>query len=170
MPSPVLSRRLALAALSFAGVPLAARADTAHGAHAKGHGAQPKKTQMPWGIVGDAKAATRTVVLRMTDDMRFTPDKLAISQGETIRIVLHNHGKLQHELVLGTRRTLDAHAAMMVKSPGMAHAEPYMAHVSPGKSGEIVWHFNRPGSFEFACLIAGHYQAGMVGKIDVAAA
>jgi uncharacterized cupredoxin-like copper-binding protein len=44
-----------------------------------------------------------------------------------------------------------------------------MAHVSPGKTGEIVWTFNRPGTFDFACLIAGHYQAGMVGKINVAA-
>jgi plastocyanin len=29
--------------------------------------------------------------------------------------------------------------------------------------------FNRPGEFDFACLIAGHYQAGMVGKITVTA-
>ena len=35
----------------------------------------------------------------------------------------------------------------------------------PGKTGEIVWTFNRAGDFDFACLIAGHYQAGMVGKI-----
>jgi uncharacterized cupredoxin-like copper-binding protein len=51
----------------------------------------------------------------------------------------------------------------------MEHEEPYMAHVSPGKTGEIVWTFNKAGNFDFACLIAGHYQAGMVGKITVAA-
>ncbi|MFS8086585.1 MAG: plastocyanin, partial [Acidobacteriota bacterium] len=28
---------------------------------------------------------------------------------------------------------------------------------------------NRPGEFDFACLIAGHFQAGMVGKVRVAA-
>ena len=55
----------------------------------------------------------------------------------------------------------------MVKFPTMEHDEPYMAHVKPGESGEIVWTFNRPGDFDFACLIAGHYQAGMVGKIKV---
>jgi uncharacterized cupredoxin-like copper-binding protein len=60
-----------------------------------------------------------------------------------------------------------SHAALMLKFPSMEHDEPYMAHVPSGKSGEIVWTFNRPGSFEFACLIAGHYQAGMVGKIVV---
>jgi uncharacterized cupredoxin-like copper-binding protein len=52
----------------------------------------------------------------------------------------------------------------------MEHDEPYMAHVGPGKTGEIVWTFNRAGDFDFACLIAGHYQAGMVGKVKVAAA
>jgi uncharacterized cupredoxin-like copper-binding protein len=45
-----------------------------------------------------------------------------------------------------------------------------MAHVAPGKTGEIVWTFNRPGDFDFACLIAGHYEAGMVGKVKVVAA
>ena len=63
----------------------------------------------------------------------------------------------------------EAHAAMMLKAPGMEHDEPYMAHVPPGRRGEIVWRFNRAGQFEFACLIAGHYQAGMVGAIHVRA-
>ena len=35
---------------------------------------------------------------------------------------------------------------------------------------EIVWTFNRAGEFDFACLIAGHFQAGMVGKVMVTAA
>ena len=128
-----------------------------------------KKEQKPWGIAGDAKAATRTVTLSMTDNMRFTPDKLSFKQGETVRFVIRNQGKLLHELVIGTKADLDAHAAMMVKFPGMEHDEPYMAHVPAGKSGGLVWTFNRAGEFDFACLIAGHYQAGMAGKITVAA-
>ena len=66
-----------------------------------------------------------------------------------------------------TKQVLDEHAALMQKFPNMEHDEPYMAHVPPGKTGEIVWTFNRAGEFDFACLIAGHYQAGMVGKIVV---
>ena len=66
-----------------------------------------------------------------------------------------------------TQADLDEHAALMVKFPGMEHDEPYMAHVAAGQTGEIVWTFNRAGEFDFACLIAGHYQAGMVGKIVV---
>jgi uncharacterized cupredoxin-like copper-binding protein len=56
---------------------------------------------------------------------------------------------------------------MMARFPNMAHDEPYMVHVDAGKRGEIVWHFNRAGSFEFACLIAGHYEAGMRGTVTV---
>lgn len=63
----------------------------------------------------------------------------------------------------------DAHAALMVKFPDMQHDEPHMAHVAPGKTSELIWTFNRPGTYDFACLIAGHYQAGMVGTIQVAA-
>jgi uncharacterized cupredoxin-like copper-binding protein len=71
--------------------------------------------------------------------------------------------------VLGTRKELEEHAASMQRFPDMEHDEPYMAHVPPGQTGEIVWTFNRSGDFDFACLVAGHYQAGMTGKIAVAA-
>ena len=56
---------------------------------------------------------------------------------------------------------------MMLKFPTMEHDEPYMAHVLPGESGDLLWKFNREGSFDFACLIPGHYQAGMRGTITV---
>ena len=134
------------------------------------HAAGPvKREQTAWGIAGDAKAAKRSVTVTMSDAMRFTPDSIAVRQGETVRIVVRNDGKQLHEFVLGTRKELDEHAALMLKFPGMEHDEPYMAHVPPGKTGEIVWNFNRAGEFDFACLIAGHYQAGMVGRISVAA-
>lgn len=125
------------------------------------------KEQKPWGIAGDANAVGRRIEFTMDDNMRFTPDRLEVKEGETVRIVIRNQGKLMHEFVIGTKRTLDEHAALMVKFPNMEHDEPYMAHVGPGKTGQIVWTFNRAGDFDFACLIAGHYQAGMVGKIKV---
>jgi uncharacterized cupredoxin-like copper-binding protein len=127
------------------------------------------KEQKEWGIAGDAKSVNRTVTFTMTDKMRFSPEKLEVKQGETIKFVIKNGGKVIHEMVLGTKKDLDEHAAMMVKFPDMEHEEPYMAHVGPGKSGEIIWTFNKPGTFDYACLIAGHYQAGMVGKVTVVA-
>lgn len=138
------------------------------GGHA-GHSA-PKavtKTQTDWGIAGDAKNVSRTIRINMTDNMRFTPDAIAVKLGETIRFEVVNAGKVMHEMVIGTQKELDTHAEMMLKHPNMEHDEPYMAHVSPGASETLIWQFNRPGEFHFACLIAGHYQAGMKGRITV---
>lgn len=148
----------------------ASGAALAHGdeAHAKKSGPV-KKEQKEWGIAGDAKAVNRTITFTMTDNMRFTPDKIDVKQGDTIRFVIKNGGQTMHEMVIGTLKDLKEHAALMMKFPGMEHEEPYMAHVGPGKTGEIIWTFNKPGSFDFACLIAGHYQAGMTGKVTVVA-
>jgi uncharacterized cupredoxin-like copper-binding protein len=128
-----------------------------------------KKEQKAWGIAGDTKSAQRTVQITMSDRMRFTPDTLNVRRGETVRLVFRNEGKQLHEFVLGTKKELEEHAERMLKFPDMEHEEPYMVHVPAGKTGEIVWTFNRGGDFDFACLIPGHYQAGMVGKVSVTA-
>jgi uncharacterized cupredoxin-like copper-binding protein len=127
------------------------------------------KEQTDWGIAGDAANVARTIDVSMGDDMQFKPGMLSIKQGETIRFRVKNTGALLHEFVIGTPAENARHAELMLKFPGMEHDEPYMAHVDPGKTGEIVWTFNRAGQFEFACLIAGHFQAGMVGTIVVLA-
>ena len=157
-----------IAALSAAtsAIPLAfAHGDKDHSKNA----ASTKKEQKDWGIAGEAKDARRTVIVKMTDNMRFTPDKLDIKLGETVRFQAVNDGKVMHEFVIGTKKNNGEHAEFMMKFPNMEHDEPYMAHVKPGQKGEIVWQFNRAGLFEVACLIAGHYQAGMVGTLTVKA-
>jgi uncharacterized cupredoxin-like copper-binding protein len=127
-----------------------------------------KKEQKDWGIAGDARKAKRSITISMLDTMRFSPDKITVKQGETVKFIIKNTSTaLLHEFVIGTRKENEEHAALMLKFPTMEHSEPYMAHVGPGKSGEILWTFNRPGNFEFACLVAGHYQAGMIGNITV---
>lgn len=154
---------------ALAGLLIGAGAARAHDEKAQAKAAGPvKKEQKPWGIAGDAKAVVRTIEIKMSDQMRFTPDRIEVRQGETIRLVHKNEGKILHEFVLGTKKELEEHAALMKKFPTMEHDEPYMAHVAPGKTGGIVWTFNRAGEFDFACLIPGHYEAGMVGKVKVA--
>lgn len=125
------------------------------------------KEQKPWGIAAKASDAQRTITIQMTDDMRFSPSHFSVKKGETLRLRVVNKGRLMHEMVLGTRASLDEHAQMMLKYPGMEHAEPYMAHVATGQTEDMVWSFNRAGEFDFACLIAGHYQAGMTGRFTV---
>jgi uncharacterized cupredoxin-like copper-binding protein len=163
-------KTLLIGALLTCALPSFAHGDAAHTkSTSKVKANSVKKEQKEWGMAGDAKSVTRTVTITMLDTMRFSPDKLDVKQGETVKIIIKNSGNMMHELVIGTKKELDEHAALMVKFPNMEHDEPYMAHMPAGKTGEIVWTFNRAGNFNFACLIAGHYQAGMVGKITVAA-
>lgn len=139
-------------------------------AHGDAHPTGPRETvreQKPWGIAAAPAEAQRTVTIRMGDDMRFVPAHLNVREGETVHLRVANRGQVLHELVIGTPQELQAHAELMKKHPGMEHDEPYMAHVNPGQRGEITWTFNRPGDFEFACLIPGHYEAGMRGTLRV---
>lgn len=154
----------AAVALSAVTTPLLAHTD----AHAPARAFDPAKVEdMPFGRAGDPKKATRTIKVAMSDQMRFTPASLAVKQGETVKFVVSNGGKVLHEMVIGTADDLKKHAELMRKFPGMEHDEPYMAHVKPGKSGEIVWQFTKAGEYSFACLIPGHFEAGMVGTVVV---
>ena len=159
-----------LGALLAAGVAAGPAAALAHGdaRHTQKPGPV-VKDQTDWGVAGDPGAASRTIEVGMSDAMKFVPERIDVRQGETVRFVVRNRGALQHEFVIGNRQALDAHAELMQRFPNMEHDEPYMAHVAPGGRGEVIWTFNRAGEFDFACLIAGHYQAGMVGHIKVAA-
>lgn len=129
-----------------------------------------KAEAKPFGIAVEPRKVGRTITVTMSDRMRFTPSELRIRQGESVRFVVRNGGKILHEMVLGTMDDLKEHAELMKKHPNMEHDEPHMAHVSAGKSGEMGWRFTRAGTFYFACLLPGHFEAGMIGKIIVTAA
>jgi uncharacterized cupredoxin-like copper-binding protein len=150
---------LMLAVLPVAGL--------AHGdAPRKAAAAQPM-VETDFGRTGDPRKAARTIRVDMSDRMRFSPDTIEVKPGDTVRLVVRNSGRTMHEMVLGTMKELRDHAELMKKHPGMEHDEPYMAHVGPGKTAEIVWQFTKAGEFYFGCLIPGHFEAGMVGKILV---
>jgi uncharacterized cupredoxin-like copper-binding protein len=105
--------------------------------------------------------------MTMSDAMRFTPDRIEVRQGETIRFMLQNDGQLHHELVLGEPEALRRHAAMMQMMPDMQHSGPNMASLAPGGRGQLIWRFTRAGTVTFACLQSGHLEAGMRGAIAV---
>lgn len=119
------------------------------------------------GRPGDPDKVSRTIEITMDDAMRFDPDRIQVQAGETVRLFVRNIGMLQHELVIGTMVELQEHAAMMRAMPDMQHDEPNMTAPGPGQVGGMVWRFDEPGTFDFACLVPGHLEAGMVGKIEV---
>jgi uncharacterized cupredoxin-like copper-binding protein len=148
-----------------------------------------KAEEMPFGRAGNPKEIDRTVRVGMDDRMHFSatasapPDRTAdvrmgdgphamvgdivVKRGETVRFVVRNDGKLMHEMVIGTMKDLKEHAELMRRFPDMEHDEPHMAHVPPGKEGEVVWQFTRSGEFHYACLVPGHMEAGMIARITV---
>ncbi len=169
-----MTLRMTAALLGFAF--LIAAPAFAHGpeiAHDPKHQPNPKMSVEPGGHgealgrPGDPKAATRTVEVTMNDEMRFLPDRVTVKKGETVRFVVANKGATKHEMVLGTADELAKHAELMLKFPNMEHDDPNAVAVEPGKTGTLVWRFENAGTFEFACLVPGHFEAGMKGTLTV---
>ena len=155
-----LSQLFAIAALAASGAAFAS------GNHAGGHG-HDEGGETAIGKPGVAAQAKRTINIDMGDNMRFTPSNIQVKQGETVRFVVKNTGQIKHELSLGTEKELLEHLEQMRKCPDMEHDEPSKVTLQPGKQGEIVWQFTKGGAVNFACLMPGHYEAGMKGVVQV---
>lgn len=154
---PVVAMVLAVA-LAWLAAPARAHDDDRHGP--AGHGAA-------LGEPGDPRARARTIAVDASDRFRFTPATIKVKRGETIRFVLTNSGGMKHEMVLGTLKELRDHAKLMQKFPDMEHDDPNAASVQPGATSELAWKFTRAGEFYFGCLVPGHFEQGMRGKIVV---
>lgn len=122
------------------------------------------------GAPGDPKKPSRTIEIIMQEGegkMTFKPAKVVVDRGEQIRFKLKNIGFLPHEFVLATTEENLKHAEEMKRFPDMEHDDPNATRLDPSKTGEIVWRFTKTGEFEFGCLIPGHRESGMIGKIIV---
>ena len=122
------------------------------------------------GVPGNPKKPARLVEVTMRDGdgkMEFVPDHVDVKKGEQVRFVIRNQGALKHEFMLASVADNNKHAELMKKYPDMEHDDPNAKSVDPGKSAEILWRFSKGGTFEFACLIPGHREAGMRGTVTV---
>lgn len=122
------------------------------------------------GEPGDASKPARVVQVTMREGdgkMVFVPEKVDVKKGEQIKFVLRNNGELDHEFILATSAENLMHAEAMKKNPDMEHDDPNGQRLAPKKTGEILWKFTKAGEFEYACLIPGHREGGMIGKITV---
>lgn len=161
--------RKTISALALAALPVWAFAAGDHGARSAvpaGATGSPAHDSAA-GVPGDPAKVNRTIQVEMNDSMRFTPDKLDVKAGETIRFFVVNKGKLPHEMVIGTAAEIHEHAAMMKQMPGMVHKEPNQINLAPGQRGGIVWKFSNTGTVSYVCLVPGHMEAGMVGTVNV---
>lgn len=122
------------------------------------------------GEPGDPKKPFRTVEITMTEGpgtMTYSLGSIEVRKGEQIKFVLKNVGYLAHEFLLDSVENNAKHKIEMEKHPDMEHDEPNGKKLEPKASSEIVWRFTKAGTFEFACLIPGHYEAGMKGVVVV---
>ena len=172
-------------ALATALVALSAPAASAAGEHAGGHGHAAEIGQP-----GEPSEADRTVQVTMYDNY-YEPEQIQVSEGETVRFVVTNAGDLVHEFNIGTAAMHSQHQEemMMMVDHGvingdhidhemmkmdmgdgqtMEHNDPNSVLLEPGHSGEIVWTFASDADLEFACNVPGHYEAGMMGDIEIA--
>lgn len=145
------------------------------------------------GAPAKATSNTRTVQITLIDNA-FEPESVTVKAGEIVRFEITNTGQLLHEFNIGTAAMHAAHqkemAMMMdhgmITSTGvdqtmmkmdhstmagmqghsMKHDDPNSVLVAPGEKKELVWKFSKAADLEFACNIPGHYESGMVGKVD----
>ena len=132
--------------------------------------ADPGHAHFSAGVPGDPKKPARVIEVLMKEGngtMSYVPDRVEVKRGEQVRFVLKNVGALAHEFVLASTADNLKHAALMQKYPDMEHDDPNGKTVQPTGSSEILWRFTRRGEFEFGCLIPGHREAGMLGKVLV---
>lgn len=158
-----LQRAAFIAATVLSSVVLAAGEQPAWW-HSHGHGGGGVTA---FGKPGEPKKVSRTVNVDMTDDMRFTPSTITVKRGETIRFTLKNSGKVKHEMVLGTEGQLEELYHTRMQTPEKEYATPSALTVEAGQSGDIIWQFTKLGTVSFACLLPGHYDAGMRGTVIV---
>ena len=122
------------------------------------------------GEPGNPKKSARIVQITMREGdgkMMFIPERVEVRRGEQIRFVLRNNGELDHEFLLATTEENLKHGELMKKFPEMEHDDPNGKRLKPKATSEIIWRFTKAGEFEFACLIHGHRESGMLGKIVV---
>ena len=161
-----MQRQLFLFALAF--VAGAAFAQHQHEHALQGH-EHADANETAFGRAGDPAKVERTIAVEARDPTEFAPSQIDVKAGETIRFVVRNVGKHDHEMVLGTMQELEEHYEQMKQQPrAMHHDAPHMVVLPPGKSGSIVWQFTKPGEFYYGCLVEDHFELGMYGKIVVA--
>ena len=140
------------------------------------------------GTQGKKESVDRTIKVSMYDNY-YQPNKFEIKKGETIKFIVQNKGELVHEFNIATKKMHLKHQPEMLmmveneiiladkidkkkmmkmskKNPSMAHKHSNSVLLSPGESAELIWKFSNTAVLEAACNVPGHYEVGMVAKIE----
>ena len=140
------------------------------------------------GVKGNEKDIDRVITVLMYDNY-YEPNQIKIKKNETIKFLVKNKGELVHEFNIATKAMHLKHQTEMMemveneiilvdkidkikmkemakKNPSMGHSHSNSVLLSPGESAELIWKFNNTLDIEAACNVPGHYEVGMITKID----
>ena len=132
------------------------------------HGGMGSADTSAFGMPAEVDEADRTIRVSMFDTFYYQPAEVSVEMGETIAFEVTNEGDTPHEFVLGDQAFQEQHEAEMTDMGGELPAdEPFALSVQPSETETLAWTFSQEGTFEYACHVSGHYDAGMFGRISV---
>jgi uncharacterized cupredoxin-like copper-binding protein len=114
-----------------------------------------------------ASEAARTIKLTANDRLRFQPATLSVKRGEMVAFTVTNTGKLAHEFVIGDQAFQDRHEKEMAGRTMLMADDADGIGLPAGATKTLTYTFREAGTLQYACHMAGHYQAGMKGTITV---
>ena len=115
----------------------------------------------------DPSAAAETVVVRMTDDLRFDPASFTVRAGATVRFEVTNAGAMPHEFLVGDETAQAEYEAEMAEGHGEGHDSAAGVSVEPGETESFEYTFTTAGELLAGCHEPGHYDGGMRATITV---
>ena len=140
------------------------------------------------GVKGKEENVDRVIEVLMYDNY-YEPNNFKVKKNETIKFIVENKGQLVHEfniaskemhmkhqpemmmmveneILLADRIDMKKMKEMSKKNPAMAHSHSNSVLLSPGKKAELIWKFSNTINIEAACNVPGHYDVGMIAKIN----
>ena len=140
------------------------------------------------GEKGNEENVDRVIKVSMYDNY-YQPNIFKVKKNETIKFILENKGELVHEFNIATKKMHLKHQPEMMmmveneilladkidkkkmkelakKDPSMAHSHSNSVLLSPGESADLIWKFSNTVEIEAACNVPGHYDVGMIAKIE----
>ena len=144
---------------------------------------------MKIGSKGKESEVSRVIKVVMYDNY-YEPSSFQIKVGETIKFEVENAGMLVHEFNIANKMMHKKHQPEMLKmveneillvdsidkkkmkkmakmDKAMGHSHSNSVLLEPKQKGEIIWKFDNVNNIEVACNVPGHYQVGMIAKVDI---
>ena len=144
---------------------------------------------MKIGSKGNETDVTRVIKVVMYDNY-YEPSSFQIKKGETVKFEVENAGMLVHEFNIANKMMHMKHQPEMIKmaengillafsidkekmkkmakmDKSMGHSHSNSVLLEPKQKGDIIWKFDNAVNIEVACNVPGHYQAGMIAKVNI---